>query len=110
MCKDCVNGLIWESVHRWLDTADLRAVALVSRTVRRGIGPNGGEVGRRARCALWALARIHTLQSPCAIAYGAGGALLIGCSGSVRRVSDGVIATVAGTGIVGYGGDGGPGE
>eukprot|EP00665_Eupelagonemidae_sp_cell47_P015673 gene15673-biopygen1153 len=47
---------------------------------------------------------------PVAIAYGAGGALLIGCLGSVRRVSGGVIATVAGTGIQGYGGDGGPGD
>eukprot|EP00666_Eupelagonemidae_sp_cell4sb_P002192 gene2192-4705_t len=36
------------SVHRCLDTADLRAVALVSRTVRGGIGPKGGEAGQRA--------------------------------------------------------------
>ena len=63
----------------------------------RGFGGDGGA----ATSAL--------LNGPVALAVDAAGAVLIADSGNqrVRRVSAGTIATIAGTGVQGFGGDGG---
>src|SRR5207249_1010686 len=50
------------------------------------------------------------LNSPFGIRIGSAGNLLIADSGNsaIRKVSNGIISTVAGNGTVGYSGDGGP--
>ena len=49
------------------------------------------------------------LTGPTGLAFDRSGNLFIGDGASVRRVSpDGIITTVAGNGVVGYSGDGGP--
>ena len=49
------------------------------------------------------------LTSPTGLAFDAAGNLYIGDGGSVRMLSrDGIISTVAGNGVIGYAGDGGP--
>jgi sugar lactone lactonase YvrE len=50
-----------------------------------------------------------TLTAPTGLAFDRSGNLFIGDGASVRRVSpDGIITTIAGNGVVGYSGDGGP--
>ena len=55
------------------------------------------------------LAALAQLTNPTGLAFDAAGNLYIGDGASVRMISvDGVISTVAGDGLVGYTGDGGP--
>jgi RHS repeat-associated protein len=66
-----------------------------------GVGGYGGDGGpATAALLLW----------PSGIALGCDGSLYIADSGNnrIRRVADGTITTVAGSGIEGFGGDGGP--
>ena len=55
------------------------------------------------------LATSAPLSSPWSVAVDAGGNLYIGTNGNdVRKVSGGTMSTIAGTGVPGYSGDGGP--
>jgi hypothetical protein len=48
------------------------------------------------------------IGSPAAVAVNSAGTLFIAANGRVRRVADGVISTIAGTGVIGSSGDNGP--
>ncbi|WP_438031825.1 hypothetical protein [Sorangium sp. So ce204] len=69
-----------------------------------GISGDGGDGGP---------ATLATLRQPFSVAVGLDGSVTIADTGNhrVRRIApDGVIETVAGTGVAGFGGDGGPAE
>ena len=93
----------------WLyiaDTGNHRIRAVSPAGVIRTIAGDGG----RGYSGDGSPAEAAALSEPAAIALDAAGRILIADSGNhrIRRISQGLIETVAGTGLVGYGGDGGP--
>lgn len=86
------------------DTGNQRVRAMIGGVIRTIAGTGtpgfGGDAGA---------ANLAMFSMPTALAVDVGGALLICDSGNqrVRRVSDGVITTIAGDGVQGFAGDGG---
>lgn len=80
------------------------------RRIRNGIIDTVAGDGRRGSAGDGGAATAAQLNSPTGVAVDASGRLYIADNGNnrIRRVSNGIITTVAGNGTYGFGGDGGP--
>lgn len=92
-----VAGLVFANNWLWAPTPAEQRVTTVAGTGQRAFSVDGGQASASA------------LVRPLALAVGQVGEIYIAEGNRIRQVrNDGRIATFAGTGTAGYGGDGGP--
>jgi sugar lactone lactonase YvrE len=90
-------GLVFANSWLWAPTSAEQRVTTVAGTGERAFSVDGGQASASA------------LVRPLALAVGQAGEIYIAEGNRIRQVKiDGRIATFAGTGVAGYGGDGGP--
>lgn len=102
ICTDAANNIVFSDIHNNVVRKINVTTGIISTIAGTGTGGFSGDGGPATAAKLWSPADVH---------YDAAGNLYIcdATNNRIRKVTpDGTISTIAGTGIAGFSGDGGP--